>query len=66
MAIDQRRYYAIGTTVMDRAQQQHPYPRLTPADIAECRSITAARLIAAALNIYRPKVRRRKSAEKSK
>ncbi len=62
MAVDQRRYYATETQVMDR--------RMLGAgggvmSVATAYSFTLAKRIAAALNLYRPKVRRRKSAEKA-
>jgi hypothetical protein len=54
---DARRYYAAGITVIDSAPTARPI-------IAQAASKTLAKRIANALNVYRPKVRRQKSAEK--
>lgn len=58
MAVDQRRYWAADRYVFDRARP------VKDAGIAMGESNRMAKRIANALNFYR--VRRRKSAEKSK
>jgi hypothetical protein len=53
------RYTSSGVTVLDH------HPDSTPV-VCQCTSIRLAKRIARALNLYRPKVRRRKkSAEKA-
>ena len=62
MAVDRRRrYYAEGHLVIDRAQDV----REGTFAAAEAESVRLAKRIANALNLYRPKVRRSKPAEKA-
>jgi hypothetical protein len=61
---DQRRFYSMGTTVLDRDLERQGINVVlnTQAVIAECRSIRAAKIVAQALNCYfRTKVWKRSS-----